>query len=94
MQKNCKIAIATIALSLTTAICTTAWTAHQQKSEEKAAPQSAGKSSPEMDRLKFYLGEWDYTETYPQSGEKNTCLLKSKQQSGNLEQSQRITRIV
>ena len=22
----------------------------------------------EMERLKFYLGEWDYTETYPKSG--------------------------
>jgi hypothetical protein len=26
-----------------------------------------GKSAPEMERLKFYLGTWDYTETYPKS---------------------------
>jgi hypothetical protein len=37
----------------------------------------------EMERLKFYLGEWDYTETYPKSafypsGGKNTGLYTSK----------------
>lgn len=41
------------------------------------------KSTPEMERLKFYLGEWDYTETYPKSpfvpeGGKNTGLYTSK----------------
>jgi len=55
-----------------------------------AAPQSgdAAKSAPpkpgaaEMERLKFYLGEWDYTETYPRSaspnGAKNTGVYTSK----------------
>src|SRR5467141_2789246 len=37
----------------------------------------------EMDRLKFYLGEWEYTETYPKSGfspngGKNTGVYTSK----------------
>jgi hypothetical protein len=37
----------------------------------------------EMERLKFYLGEWDYTETYPKSafypdGGKNTGVYMSK----------------
>jgi hypothetical protein len=59
----------------------TAWSARQQKSDEKSAPVS--KPAPEMDRLKFYLGEWDYTETYPKSatfpnGGKNTGLYTSK----------------
>jgi hypothetical protein len=31
----------------------------------------------EMERLKFYLGEWDYTETYPNGG-KNTGVYTSK----------------
>ena len=36
-----------------------------------------------MERLKFYLGEWDYTETYPKSafspnGGKNTGVYTSK----------------
>jgi hypothetical protein len=36
-----------------------------------------------MERLKFYLGEWDYTETYPKSafypdGGKNTGVYASK----------------
>jgi hypothetical protein len=58
----------------------TAWSARQQKSDEKSAPVS--KAAPEMDRLKFYLGEWDYTETYPKSatfpnGGKNTGLYTS-----------------
>jgi hypothetical protein len=37
MTKNWKIALATIALPLTMAICAAARSAHQQKSETKAA---------------------------------------------------------
>jgi len=42
-----------------------------------------GKSAPEMERLKFYLGTWDYTETYPKStfspkGGQNTGVYTSK----------------
>jgi hypothetical protein len=40
---------------MTIALCATAWSARQQKNTE--APQPAAKSAPEMDRLKFYLGE-------------------------------------
>ena len=41
------------------------------------------KSTPEMERLKFYLGDWDYTETYPKGpfapdGGKNTGVYTSK----------------
>jgi hypothetical protein len=83
MQQNWKTSLSTITLSLTMALCATAWSAHQQKSEAKAAPESASKATSEMDRLKFYLGEWDYTETYPKSGAypdggRNTGLYTSK----------------
>src|SRR5580765_7729634 len=45
-----------------------------------AAQESRSKSSPEMEKLNFYLGEWDYTETYGKSanGPKNTGVYTSK----------------
>ena len=46
----------------------------------KPAEQSSAAARPgavEMERLKFYLGEWDYTETYPKGG-KNTGVYTSK----------------
>jgi hypothetical protein len=40
------------------------------KRQEKAAQPAAAKpGAAEMERLKFYLGEWDYTETYAKSKE-------------------------
>src|SRR5258708_6044251 len=55
------------------------WAARQEKTSEKSpAPAQAAKpGAAEMDRLKFYLGEWDYTETYS-NGAKNTGLYTSK----------------
>jgi hypothetical protein len=62
----------------------------QEKTTEKPAATSAAPAVPaakpgvaEMERLKFYLGEWDYTETYPKSafapnGGKNTGVYTSK----------------
>jgi Protein of unknown function (DUF1579) len=78
MQRNWKITVTALTLTL---ICASAWSARQQKSGD--TPEPASKSAPEMDRLKFYLGEWDYTETYPKSasfpnGGKNTGLYTSK----------------
>jgi Protein of unknown function (DUF1579) len=58
--------------------------ARQEKTPEKpAAAQTARPGVAEMERLKFYLGEWDYTETYPKSGfspngGKNTGVYTSK----------------
>lgn len=54
--------------------------ARQEKSGETP---TAKPGVAEMARLKFYLGEWDYTETYPKSavypdGPKNTGLYTSK----------------
>ena len=59
-------------------------TARQEKTAEKpAAAQAAKPGIAEMERLKFYVGEWDYTETYPKSpfaanGGKNTGVYSSK----------------
>jgi hypothetical protein len=59
----------------------------QEKTAEKPAPvpavAAAKPGAAEMERLKFYLGEWDYTETYPRSafspnGGKNTGVYTSK----------------
>jgi uncharacterized protein DUF1579 len=83
VKTNWKLALAVG--TLTIMFCMVAWSARQQKTAEAPAP--ASKSAPEMDRLKFYLGEWDYTETYPKSaaypnGGKNTGLYTSKQGPG------------
>jgi hypothetical protein len=57
--------------------------ARSESSSGVAAQDLKPKSTPEMDRLKFYLGDWDYTETYPKGpfvpeGGKNTGLYTSK----------------
>ena len=81
MKKNWKIVLAATTLTLTMAVCATAWSTRQQKTAD--APAASSKSAPEMERLKFYLGEWDYTETYPKSpaypnGGVNTGVYTSK----------------
>src|ERR1700687_4110975 len=72
----------TIALALSGPL----WASLQEKPAEKPAAATAPQAKPgtaEMERLKFYLGEWDYTETYPKSafapnGGKNTGVYTSK----------------
>src|SRR5260370_26214204 len=51
--------------------------ARQEKTAEKPAIAPAKLGAAEMERLKFYLGEWDYTETYPNGG-KNSGVYSSK----------------
>jgi hypothetical protein len=77
--------IAAIAIAM--ALSVSLWAALQEKTGEKlAAAPAAPAAKPgaaEMERLKFYLGEWDYTETYPKSafapnGGKNTGVYTSK----------------
>src|SRR5229473_797193 len=61
-------------------LCMPLRAALQEKAAEKpasAAAQAAKPGAAEMERLKFYLGEWDYTETYPNGG-KNTGVYTSK----------------
>jgi Protein of unknown function (DUF1579) len=81
MKSVQKIAVTAATLILTMAIYGDARAARQQKGAEAHAP--APKSAPEMERLKFYLGEWDYSETYAKSGAypdggKNTGVYTSK----------------
>jgi hypothetical protein len=54
--------------------------ARRENTAVNAAQESKPKSSPEMEKLNFYLGEWDYTETYGKSpnGPKNTGVYTSK----------------
>jgi hypothetical protein len=76
----------TIAISFALVLSVPLWATLQEKTAEKPAPATAQAAKPgaaEMDRLKFYLGEWDYTETYPKSafspnGGKNTGVYTSK----------------
>ena len=46
----------------------------------QAVQESKPKPAPEMEKLNFYLGEWDYTETYGKgpNGPKNTGVYTSK----------------
>jgi len=49
--------------------------------EGGAKPMTATAPKPgaaEMEKLNFYLGKWDYTETYGKNGGKNTGLYTSK----------------
>ena len=53
--------------------------ARQENKAANAAPNKPG-PAPEMEKLKFYLGEWDYTEIYGKSpnAPKNTGVYTSK----------------
>jgi hypothetical protein len=46
----------------------------------QAVQESKPKAAPEMEKLNFYLGEWDYTETYGKgpNSPKNTGVYTSK----------------
>ena len=84
MEKRNRIFLTILAMVITAATVTMA--ARQEKTAQKPAAPAAPPAKPgaaEMERLKFYLGEWDYTETYPKSGfspngGKNTGVYTSK----------------
>jgi hypothetical protein len=85
MNSISRIRIVTISIAL--ALSVPLWAERQEKTTEKPAAASVAPTvkpgAAEMDRLKFYLGEWDYTETYPKSafspnGGKNTGVYTSK----------------
>src|SRR5260370_9303205 len=77
---NPRVKVWTVAISFALVLSVPLWAALQEKTAEKPAPAAAQAAKPgagEIDRLKFYLGEWDYTQTYPKSasypgGGKNT----------------------
>ena len=73
--------IATILTAIV--LCLPLRAALQEKTAEKPAVAPAKPGATEMERLKFYLGEWDYTETYPKpafspNGGKNAGVYTSK----------------
>jgi hypothetical protein len=81
MKKNRRNALKAGLVTLSFAVCANAWFIRLQKSESSKEPVS--KAAPEMQRLNFYLGDWDYTETYPKSaafpdGATNTGVYTSK----------------
>jgi hypothetical protein len=85
MKNYLKLRTAMISIALLLGI--PLWAELQEKTAEKpAAAPAAPAAKPgvaEMERLKFYLGEWDYTETYPKSafvpnGGVNTGVYHSK----------------
>jgi hypothetical protein len=49
----------------------------EKKADGPAGKQAARPGAAEMERLKFYVGEWDYMETYA-NGAKNTGVYTSK----------------
>lgn len=51
-------------LAIIVVLALTVSSAALAKRQEKAAEQRAKPGAAEMERLKFYVGEWDYTETY------------------------------
>ena len=74
ISKKCAVA----ALVITTMMSIPLLAARQEKATGKPAAAAVVKpGAAEMERLKFYLGEWDYTETYPK-GAKNTGVYTSK----------------
>ena len=79
MEKRNRIVFTILVLLMMAAAVTMA--ARQEKTTAK--PAAARPGVAEMERLKFYVGEWDYTETYPKSafspnGGKNTGVYTSK----------------
>ena len=67
----------TLAIVLAFVFCVPVWAALQEKAAEKTAVAPAKPGAAEMERLKFYVGEWDYAETYAK-GAKNTGVYTSK----------------
>ncbi len=70
-----------VAAMLLTLAVTMTIAARQDRPSQQAPPAKPGEA--EMERLKFYLGEWQYTEEYPKSalfpdGGKNTGIYTSK----------------
>jgi hypothetical protein len=75
-------AIAAITLTGTVAILLSlpVRAARQESKAANSPQQNKPKAAPEMEKLNFYLGEWDYTEIYGKStdGPRNTGVYTSK----------------
>jgi hypothetical protein len=84
-MKAGKLGSAVITLTAILCVLATAplWGKRQDKTDAKPAAAPAKPGAAEMERLKFYLGDWDYTESYEKtpfapSGAKNTGVYTSK----------------
>lgn len=87
MKNPVKLRIMTLAMAISLGV--PLWAGWQEKTAEKPAAPPAKPGVAEMERLKFYVGEWDYTETYPKSafipnGGVNTGVYTSKLGPGGL----------
>jgi hypothetical protein len=78
MNKNWELAVI-LAVMLLAAAMPAATAAWQEKPMEKPAEKAAAPKpgAAEMQRLKFYLGEWNYTEDYSKGG-RNSGVYTSK----------------
>ncbi len=79
VRKHAKAAIA-FASTLVILLSLPVLAARPENMAVNAAQESKPKPAPEMEKLNFYLGEWDYTETYGQSpnGARNTGVYTSR----------------
>jgi hypothetical protein len=81
MKQHLKIALSLAGL-LGILLSLPLWAARRHDFKATTAGEPQARPTPEMDRLKFYLGEWNFTETYPKSnfspGGKNSGLYTSK----------------
>jgi hypothetical protein len=80
-------AIVAMATVLAFCVAGTAFANRMSRSSQDSNAAPPVIVTPEMDRLKFYVGEWDYTETYPKSGmypngAKNTGVYTSRRGPG------------
>src|SRR5260370_36841648 len=82
MRKNLRFWTATVSAVLAAGV--PLWAGRQEKTTEKPAVVAAKPGAAEMERLKFYLGEWDYMETYPNGGEDNRGAARNTGPGGNL----------
>lgn len=75
--------VATLSLAALAGLVALGTARAQEKPAGAPGAIAARPGAAEMERLKFYLGEWDYTESYPKSpsypnGGQNTGLYTSK----------------
>jgi len=73
----------TAAISFALVLSVPVWAALQEKTAEKTAVAPTAKPGvAKMERLRFYVGEWDYTETYPNGGRTPACIPASWDRAG------------
>jgi hypothetical protein len=82
MKQHMKIALGLAGL-LGILLSLPLWAVRSHDLKATTPEETKARPTPEMDRLKFYLGDWDFTETYPKSnlfpgGGKNSGLYTSK----------------